>query len=242
MRPVLMWLITFILSQNFFKICEDYRVPNDPMKYQDEKFYSSYQRSVHWPNDYLGPDSMTHWIIEVSDGFTDVGLLKISESVRAYAYLILSSQASARSSIVGNSASALTAQSAFLNNFENVVNRRVDIREDIKRYQDTLSYASSKVDYSVGESIYMIPSDVNLKIRLGTAGYNNKILVSDGKFILGKNEKVNLAVPAMKSHKTNYLGLTHTPAISQKNQEPKTITHNEEENTLVLTRAGGFAI
>ena len=64
-------------------------------------------------------------------GFTDVGLLKISESVRAYAYLILNSQASARSGIVGNTASALTAQSAFLNNFEDIVNRRVDIREDI---------------------------------------------------------------------------------------------------------------
>ena len=88
----------------------------------------------------------------------DVGLLRISESVRAYAYLILSSQASAKSSIVGNSASALTAQSAFLNNFENIVNRRVDIQEDIKRYQDTLSYALSKVDYSVGEtfSCYLV--------------------------------------------------------------------------------------
>ena len=84
-------------------------------------------------------------------GFTDVGLLKISESVRAYAYLILSSQASARSRIVGNTASALTAQSAFLINFENVVNGRVNIQEDIKRYQDTLSYASSKVYYSIGE-------------------------------------------------------------------------------------------
>ena len=81
------------------------------------------------PMIYIGPDSMTQWILEKSDCFTDVGLLKISESVRAYAYLILSSQASARSGIVGNTASALTAQSAFLNNFENVVNRRVDIRE-----------------------------------------------------------------------------------------------------------------
>ena len=76
---------------------------------------------------------MTRWILEVSDGFTDVGLLKISESVRDYAYLILSSQASVRSSIVGNTASALTAQSAFLNNFEDIVNRRVNIQEDIKR-------------------------------------------------------------------------------------------------------------
>ena len=129
-------------------------------------------------------------------GFTDVKLYKISESVRAYAYLILSYQASARSSIVGNTVTALTAQSAFLNDFENVVNRRVDIREDIKRYQDTLSYASSKVDYSIGEHLYMLPSDMTLKIRPGTDGYNNKILVSDEKFILGKNEKINLAVPA----------------------------------------------
>ena len=75
---------------------------------------------------------MTSWIIEKSQGFTDVGLLRMSESIRAYAYLILSSQASARSSTVGNAASALTAQKALLNNFEGIVNRRVNIREDIK--------------------------------------------------------------------------------------------------------------
>ena len=46
-------------------------------------------------------------------GFTDVGLLRTLESVGAYAYSILSSQASARSSIIGNLASSLTAQSAF---------------------------------------------------------------------------------------------------------------------------------
>ena len=173
-------------ESEFFKVCEDYGVPDDPMRYRDEKFFWTYQRGIGWPNDYLGPDSMTRWIIETSVGFTDVGLLRISESVRVYAYLILSSQASARSSIVGNTSSALTAQSAFLNNFEDIVNRRVNIQEDIKRYQDTLSYASSKVDYSVGESIYMLPSDLKLKIRLGTVGYNNKILVLDGNLVWGK--------------------------------------------------------
>ena len=87
-------------SEEFFKICEDYGVSNDPMKYRDEKFYWTYQCGVGWPNDYIGPDSMTRSIIEKSQGFTDIGLLRISESVRAYAYLILSSQASARSGIV----------------------------------------------------------------------------------------------------------------------------------------------
>ena len=143
------------------------------------------------------------------------------------------------------------------------MNRRANIQEDIKRYQDTLSYASSKVDYSIGENIYMIPSDMKLKIKTGTVGYNNKILVSDEKFILGKNEKVNfLETPAIKNHKTNSLEtpamkstqtaarpkhnsidvLSQAPAISQKDQEPKTITHNDEKITLVLALAGRFAI
>ena len=239
-------------ESEFFKICEDYGVPNNPVRYRDEKFYWSYQRGIHWPDDYLGPDSMTRWIIETSVGFTDVGLLKTSESVRAYAYLILSSQASARSGIVGNTASALTAQSAFLNNFEDIVNRRVDIREDIKHYKDTLSYASSKVDYSVGEHLYLLPSDMTLKIRLGTVGYNNKILISDG------NEKVNsleapsapqVETPAI-SHKDSDLvkqtAVTHRDsetAATHKDLERKpTITHEEEKIALILSLTGIFTI
>ena len=60
-------------------------VPNDPMKYWDEEFYWTSQHGVSWPDDYIGPDSMTRWITGKSDGFTDVQLLKISENVRAYA-------------------------------------------------------------------------------------------------------------------------------------------------------------
>ena len=233
------------------------------MKYQDEKFYWTYQRGIGWPDDYFGPDSMTRWIIEKSVGFTDVGLLRISESVRAYAYLILSSQASARSSIVGNTASALTAQSAFLNNFEDIVNRSVKIQEDIKRHQDTLSYASRKADYSVGQNIYMLPSNMELKIKTGTVGYNSKILVSNGNFSLGKNDEVNLITPAIKNHKTNSL---ETPTIKNHKTNPletlamestqtavnsettadleqKTIiSHEDEKVALVLSLTGIFMI
>ena len=57
---------------------------------------------------------------------------------------------------------------------------------------------------------------MNLKIRSGTVGYNNKILVSDGKFSLGKNDKVN--APAMKSHAQTAPNsndvLTHAPTIT----------------------------
>ena len=64
----------------------------------------------------------------------------------------------------------------------------MDIGEDIERYQDTLSYASSKVDYSVGENVYMLPSNMNLKIKTGTVGYNNKILIYDVTLGWGKTK------------------------------------------------------
>ena len=222
------------------------------MKYRDEKFYWTYQRSVSWPDDYIGPDSMTRWILEKSDDFTDVGLLKISESVRAYTYLILISQASARSGIVGSTVSTLTVQSAFLNNFENVANRRVDIREDIKHYQDTLSYASSKVDYSVGQNIYMLPSDMDLKVKTGTDKIktgNDKILVSNEKFSLGKNVEVKetpkishqpTITQAQKPNITDVLTQSQKPTHTY--ELAKKPTYEDEKIALILFLTGGFTL
>ena len=51
----------------------------------------------------------------------------ISESVMMYVYLILSSQASSRSNIIGNKANTLTTQQVFLNTFEDIINRETDI-------------------------------------------------------------------------------------------------------------------
>ena len=61
-----------------------------------------------------------------------------------------------------------------------------------------------------------------------------------GNLIWEKNEKANLMIHVMKSHKTN--SLAQKPNISHKNQEPQPITQNEEKIALVLFMAGGFAI
>ena len=47
-----------------------------------------------------------------SKGFTKKGIEKISRSVRAYVYLVLTSQSQARSRIGGNSAPEVDAQQA----------------------------------------------------------------------------------------------------------------------------------
>ena len=80
---------------------------------------------------------------------------------------------------------------------------------------------------------------MKLKIKTGTVGYNNKILVSDGNFILGKNAKVNsLETPAIKSHKTNSL---ETPTIESHSNTAQgltthtpTISHEDEKTALIL--------
>ena len=92
---------------------------------------------------------------------------------------------------------------------------------------------------------------MTLQIRPGTVGYNNKILVSDGKFSLGKNEKVNsLEAPVIKNHKDpnviTQTAVTHKDsetAVTHKDSEKKpTITHEEEKIALILSLTGIFAI
>ena len=78
-----------------------------------------------------------------------------------------------------------------LNTFENIINRRVDIPEDIQRFKKTLPYARSNVDFVIGEFIYMLPSDMNLQIGK-VINYNNKILISSPSFKIGTNLKINL--------------------------------------------------
>ena len=77
----------------------------------------------------------------------------------------------------------------------------------------------------------MLPSDMTLKIRPGTVGYNNKILVSDGKFSLGKKDEVNsLETPAIKNHKTNS---SETPAM----KSTQTATRPKRNSIDVLSHA-----
>ena len=179
--------------EKFIGICSEYGVSNNLTKWRNQKYFSTWQ-SRAWETgkpgmSYINENSFSRWIIEKSDGLTMLGLQKISESVRDYAYLILTSQTSTRGPIVGHEARNLDAQRTFLNTFENIVNRRVNIPEDIRRFQKTMS----KVDYAIGEFIYMLPSDMNLRIG-NVRNYNNKILISSPSFKIGTNVKVNIDV------------------------------------------------
>ena len=84
----------------------------------------------------------------------------------------------------------MDAQQVFKNTFKALINEGYSITTDIDRYQGILEHALSKVDFSIGTGIYMLPSNLNLNIGK-TEGYNNKILVSNTDMKIGSNKHIN---------------------------------------------------
>ena len=209
--------------EKFIGICSEYGVSNDLTKWRNQKYFSTWQ-SRAWETgkpgmSYINENSFSRWIIEKSNGLTTLGLQKLSESVRDYAHLILTSQTSTRGPIIGHEARNLDAQHMFLNTFENIVNRRVNIPEDIQRFQKTLQYARSKVDYVISEFIYMLPSDMNLRIG-NVRNYNNKILISSPSFKIGTNVKVNIDVKSKEIEMVKTEPDVKPKVITKPNIEP----------------------
>ena len=64
--------------------------------------------------------------------------------MRAYDYLVLTSEVQARSSIVGNSAPAVDAQQVFKGMFKALINEDYSTGIDIEKYQGVLEHALSK--------------------------------------------------------------------------------------------------
>ena len=167
----------------------------------------------------INENSFSRWIIEKSDGLTTLSLQKLSESVRDYAYLILTSQTSTRGPIIGHEARNLDAQRTFLNTFENIVKGRVNIPEDIRRFQKTLQYARSKVENAIGEFVFILLSDMNLRIG-NVRNYNNKILTSSPSFNIGTNVKVNIDVKSKEVEMVKTQPDVKPKVITKPNIEP----------------------
>ena len=179
---------------------------------------------------------------KVKNAYIKSAYYSICRYVRTYVYLLLTSQVQARSGMVGNSASAVDAQQVFKSTFKALINEDYTIGIDIERYQGVLEYALSKVDFSVGTGIYMLPSNLNLNIGK-TKGYNNKILVSNTDMKIGSNRDIN------RDHKNltppNVPKKIVIPAVQHKpphNLKMLTEKHNDEKLAITLLIVGGGLI
>ena len=108
-----------------------------------------------------------------------------------------------------------------------MINEDYSIAIDIERYQWFLEHALSKVDFSVGMGIYMLPSDLNLNIGK-TKGYNNKILVSNTDMKIGSNRDIN------KDHKKLPLDVSKI-VIPAARHDLKMLTEKHNDEKLAIT-------
>ena len=162
--------------------------------------------------------------------------------MRAYVYLALTSQVQTRSSIAGNSAPAVDAQQVFKSMFKALINEDYSIGIGSERYQGVLEHALSKVDFSVGTGIYMLPSDLNLSIGK-TKGHNKKVLVRNTDMKNGSNKDIN------KDHKKllvtppdDDMSKIVIPATRYNNLKMLTEKHNEEKLVIALLVVGAGLI
>ena len=80
--------------------------------------------------------------------------------------------------------------------------------------------------------MYMLPSDMNLKIKARAAGYNNEILVADTGFSLGRNDAINVSTPHVSPQKVmhNPPHEVHQALPYTEQKELPPYTSRKEEN------------
>ena len=166
----------------FYNLCNEFDVPSDFSFYNNKYFYPSDGKDNSYP---LDATSYTRWMLQESDGLTRVGLIKLSESVRIYTRLILGAQVQIKASIVGNrGAEAATVRQYFMHEFEILTKRPDNLQDDLSKFQMLLKYAQTPVNFVVVPGVYMIPSDMSLRIG-HISEYNNNLLVAPETAITG---------------------------------------------------------
>ena len=205
-------------KEAFHIICADYGVDSET-DFRNGYIFSSYQGSQLT---YLNRDSWSRWIMSKSQGLTRHGVEMLSESVRVYVYCLLTAQSSTRSNIIGNTAPNFEAQKLFAKEVEDFVKRDMLLHEDIRRYENILSNARSAVDYSLGEGIYMLPSDLQLKVSV-KQGFSDKLKVGKSMKAGKVSTKSKVSLPLVSHHGALSL---HEQRLSKE--------HEEESQSLVL--------
>ena len=104
------------------------------------------------------------------------------------------------------------------------------------RYQGVLEHALSKVDFSVGTVICMLPSDLYL-IMGKTKGFNNKILVSNTDMKNGSNKDINKDYKKLPPLDDDVPKIV-IPVVRHDNTKMLTKKHNDEKLVITLLIVG----
>ena len=126
-----------------------------------------------------------------SNGLTKIGIQYINESIEAFIYSLLGSQARTKQSIYSNRGSALETQQEFRSIVEDsIVNYNTSTW--INNIYQAVTGTNVVLNIAISPSLWLLPSNLIL-LNKPIPGYNNKLKVSDENMKFGLNKDINRA-------------------------------------------------
>ena len=170
-----------------------------------------------------------------SNGLTKIGIQYINESIEAFIYSILRSQARTKQSIYSNRASALETQQEFRKIVEDsVIN--YDTSVWIKNMNQAVTDSNVVLNIAVNPTLWLLLS--NILLNKPIPEYNNKLKVSDASMKFGLNADINRVT--IKKTKLDVLGnekpkKEHQETVFKQNpvKTEETIKKTVDENDLI---------
>ena len=142
-----------------------------------------YELFPSYKNDYK------RYIPVKSNGFTKIGIQYLNQSIEAFVYSILGSQAKTKQSIFSNRGSALETQKEFRKIVsDSIVN--YDTATWINNMNVAISATNVILNTAISPSLWLIPSSLII-LKNTIEGYNNKLKVSNENMVFGINKKLN---------------------------------------------------
>ena len=140
-------------------------------------------------NDQGADTQFEHFVPAQTSGLTLNGLGRINQSIMAFGYCILGSQANTRSSILGNLGTARNTQTDFLVLIEDSI-KTLNVSNGPVKYQDAIQATKVRLNLAVARGVLLLPARMIINTE-SIVGYNNNLRRSTDDMKLGVNNQVN---------------------------------------------------
>ena len=127
--------------------------------------YQLFPSSLH--NDYK------QYIPVISNGFTQIGIQYINQSIESYLYAILDSQAKTKQPIISARGSALETQQKFRKLVSNTT-LNYDVSMSINNINRAISDTNVVLSLAISPSLWLLPSSLII-LKNPVYGYNNRL-------------------------------------------------------------------
>ena len=165
--------------------------PSAKAKFGDQGGNASDGNAVYLIRNDDGTDKQfEHFAPNHAKGFTDIGLARINQSIQAFCYSVLGTQANSHTSTIGDSGSAKNTQLDFLILVEDAIKTLNSLNGPVK-YQDAIERTKTRLDFAIARGVLLMPSHMIINTE-SVVGYNNNLTRATDDMKLGVNNQVNL--------------------------------------------------